>query len=128
MEGWGRKYMVVAPDGRVLPCHAAHTLPLDFESVAARPLGEIWRSSEAFQRFRGEGWMPEPCRSCDRRAQDFGGCRCQAFQLTGDMSATDPACRLAPAHDVVLKARAAAESLAPDDGLIRLRRVPAVGS
>jgi len=110
MEGWGRRYMVVAPDGRVVPCQAAHTLPgLTFESVTTRPLAWIWRESDAFARFRGQDWMPEPCRTCDRRTQDFGGCRCQAFHLTGDASATDPACSLAPQHEIVLRARAEAE-------------------
>ena len=110
MEGWGRRYMVVVPDGRVVPCQAAHTLPgLTFESVTTRPLAWIWRESDAFARFRGEEWMPEPCRTCDRRTQDFGGCRCQAFHLTGDAGATDPACSLAPRHELVLRARAEAE-------------------
>jgi len=134
MEGWGRRYLVVAPDGRALPCHAAHTLPgFAFDSVRARPLGDIWRDSEAFNRFRGEQWMPEPCRSCERRAVDFGGCRCQAFHLTGDAAATDPTCALAPAHDVVLRAREASAPLPVTDTapagtpLIRLRRNPAVG-
>lgn len=109
MEGWGRRYLVIAPDGRVLPCQAAHTLPgLVFESVLARPLDWIWHESEAFARFRGEAWMPEPCRTCDRRSIDFGGCRCQAYHLTGDMSVTDPACALAPRHDLVVRAREAA--------------------
>ena len=109
MDGWGRRFLVVAPDGLVLPCHAAHTLPgLTFDNARARPLAEIWRHSTAFGAFRGEAWMPEPCRSCDRRAVDFGGCRCQAYHLTGDAAATDPACSLAPAHALVEAARAQA--------------------
>ena len=130
MEGWGRRYVVVAPDGRALPCHAAHTLPgLTFDAVTTRALGDIWRNSEAFNRFRGEGWMPEPCRSCERRAVDFGGCRCQAFHLTGDAAATDPTCALAPAHDVVVRAREITEAAAVPQGqrLVRLRRPPHVG-
>jgi pyrroloquinoline quinone biosynthesis protein E len=129
MEGWGRRYLVVAPDGRVLPCHAAHTLPgLTFESVATGSLATIWAESEAFNRFRGEAWMPEPCRGCDQRGVDFGGCRCQAYHLTGDMTATDPACELAPQHGVVLRARADVEANPePTGGLIRLRRPPDVG-
>jgi len=107
MDGWGRRFLVVAPDGLVLPCHAAHTLPgLTFDSARSRSLPDIWRDSAAFGAFRGEAWMPEPCRSCDRRAIDFGGCRCQAFHLTGDARATDPACSLAPAHHLIEAARA----------------------
>jgi pyrroloquinoline quinone biosynthesis protein E len=126
MEGWGRRYLVVAPDGRVLPCHAAHTLPgLTFDSVATGSLATIWKTSDAINRFRGEAWMPEPCRSCDQRGIDFGGCRCQAYHLTGDMNATDPACELAPQHDLVLRARADSEAAATTGPLIRLRRPPA---
>jgi PqqA peptide cyclase len=140
MEGWGRRYLVVAPDGRVLPCQAAHTLPgLVFDSVIERPLAWIWAESGAFARFRGEAWMPEPCRSCDRRTIDFGGCRCQAYHLTGDMTATDPACVLAPHHDIIVRARQDAATATvsgdpapPDDATIpparlRLRRPPEIG-
>jgi len=74
---------------------------LEFENTRAQSLEWIWQESPSFQRFRGEAWMPEPCRSCDRRSEDFGGCRCQALLLTGDPTATDPACTLAPAHSVV---------------------------
>jgi pyrroloquinoline quinone biosynthesis protein E len=110
MDGWARRFVVVAPDGRALPCHQAHTIPtLQFETVRARPLGEIWRASPAFAAFRGEGWMPEPCKSCDRRGIDFGGCRCQALALTGDAAATDPACRLSPQHALIAEARLRAE-------------------
>jgi pyrroloquinoline quinone biosynthesis protein E len=106
MDGWGRRFIVISPDGLALPCHAAHTLPgLRFDDVRARPLADIWHRSESFQAFRGEAWMPEPCRSCDRRGLDFGGCRCQAFHLTGDAAATDPACALAPHHALVEQAR-----------------------
>ena len=114
MDGWGRRFIVVSPDGLALPCHAAHTLPgLSFDRVTDRPLGEIWRDSRGFQAFRGEAWMPEPCRSCDRRALDFGGCRCQAFHLTGDPAATDPVCRLSPDHGLIEAARAAATDPRP---------------
>jgi pyrroloquinoline quinone biosynthesis protein E len=111
MNGWGQRYVVVAPDGRALPCHMAHGLPgLTFENVRERPLAEIWRDSPAFAAFRGEEWMSPTCRSCDRRSIDFGGCRCQAFHLTGDATATDPVCSLAPDHPIVLGARARAEA------------------
>lgn len=109
MDGWARRFVIVAPDGVVLPCHAARALPLAFESVRARSLRAIWQDNSALVAFRGEGWMPEPCKSCDRRAVDFGGCRCQAFALTGDMRATDPACSLSPRHAVVRAERERAE-------------------
>ncbi len=109
MDGWGRRYIVVAPDGVVLPCHAARSISwLEHENVSVRALAWIWRESRSFNAFRGEAWMKEPCRSCERRGVDFGGCRCQALAFTGDASATDPACALAPAHSVVLEARSAA--------------------
>jgi pyrroloquinoline quinone biosynthesis protein E len=106
MDGWGRRFIVISPDGLALPCHAAHTLPgLSFDRVQDRPLEEIWHRSDAFNAYRGETWMPEPCRSCDRRTADFGGCRCQAFHLTGNAVATDPACSLAPDHGLIEAAR-----------------------
>lgn len=102
MNGWGHQQMVIDPAGRVLPCHAAMVIPgLEFPSVRERALRWIWEDSTAFNRFRDESWMPEPCRSCDRRARDFGGCRCQAFLLAGDAASTDPVCTLAPTHGVV---------------------------
>jgi pyrroloquinoline quinone biosynthesis protein E len=102
MGGWGRRLMLINPAGKVLPCHAAEVIPgLEFENVREQTLEHIWRESSSFQRFRGEEWMPEPCRSCDRRTEDFGGCRCQALLLTGDATATDPACSLAPTHHIV---------------------------
>jgi PqqA peptide cyclase len=102
MGGWGRKLMLITPTGEALPCHAAQIIPgLHFENVKDRTLREIWESSEAFQKFRGEAWMQEPCKTCDRREQDFGGCRCQALLLSGDASATDPVCSLAPTRNKV---------------------------
>jgi pyrroloquinoline quinone biosynthesis protein E len=105
MGGWGQRLMLIDPAGKALPCHAAGVIPgLEFENVRQRTLEWIWQESDSFRRFRGEEWMPEPCRSCDRRSEDFGGCRCQALLLTGDATATDPACTLAPAHSIVEKA------------------------
>lgn len=102
MGGWGRALMVVDPAGRVLPCHAAGVIPgLTFDNAQAHPLRWIWEESAAFQRFRGEDWMLEPCRSCDRRHEDFGGCRCQAMLLSGNASAVDPVCSLAPDRKLV---------------------------
>ena len=112
MDGWGRRFLVISPDGLVLPCHVAHTLPgLKFDNVQERGLAEIWDDSPGLNAFRGERWMPEPCRSCDRRAEDFGGCRCQAFHLTGDAAVTDPACSLSPHHAIVEAAREDATSI-----------------
>jgi PqqA peptide cyclase len=114
MGGWGRRFLNVSPAGRVLPCHAAETLPgFDFPSVNEASLGEIWYGSPAFARFRGTDWMPEPCRSCERREIDWGGCRCQAFALTGDAGRTDPACALSPDHELLVGARGDAEIAAP---------------
>jgi len=113
MGGWGRSAMVVTPNGDVLPCQAATTIPgLEFENVRERSLADIWFESEAFQRFRGTDWMPEPCRSCpfDRQEIDFGGCRCQALQLTGDAANADPVCHISPHHALVVEAREAAQS------------------
>ncbi len=102
MGGWGRRLLLIDPSGNALPCHAAVVIPgMKFDSVREHSLEWIWRQSEAFERYRGEEWMPEPCRSCERRELDFGGCRCQAFLLTGNPSATDPVCSLAPDHHVI---------------------------
>jgi pyrroloquinoline quinone biosynthesis protein E len=126
MDGWARRYIVVTPDGVVLPCHQAAGIEgLTFESVRARPLADIWTDGPALRAYRGDDWMPAPCRTCDERHTDFGGCRCQAFALLGDAGATDPACALSPRHGIVLDARARADApAAPADTLrpIRLRR------
>jgi pyrroloquinoline quinone biosynthesis protein E len=100
--GWGRRSLNVTPAGKVLPCHAAESIPgLEFWSVREHSLSDIWKNAPAFNAFRGAGWMAEPCRSCARRDIDFGGCRCQAFAITGDARSTDPVCHLAPAHNDV---------------------------
>ncbi|HZP64363.1 MAG TPA: pyrroloquinoline quinone biosynthesis protein PqqE [Terriglobales bacterium] len=102
MGGWGQRLMLIDPAGRALPCHAAAVIPgLTFDNVRDHSLEWIWKESSAFQKFRGESWMPEPCRSCDRRGEDFGGCRCQALLLAGDAKATDPVCSLAPDHKLI---------------------------
>ncbi|MBV8148779.1 MAG: pyrroloquinoline quinone biosynthesis protein PqqE [Candidatus Eremiobacteraeota bacterium] len=106
MNGWGSTFLTVAPNGDVLPCPAAAAIAsLEFENVRHRSLSEIWQSSETFVRYRGTHWMPEPCRSCERREIDWGGCRCQAFLVTGDAGATDPACSLSPNHELLVKLR-----------------------
>ena len=111
--GWGRRSLNVTPAGKVLPCHAAESIPgLEFWNVRDHSLADIWTSSPAFNAFRGTAWMKEPCVSCPRREQDFGGCRCQAFALTGDAAAADPVCHLSPAHERV----AALARIAEDTG------------
>ncbi|HVZ74563.1 MAG TPA: pyrroloquinoline quinone biosynthesis protein PqqE [Polyangia bacterium] len=126
MDGWARRYVVVTPAGTALPCHqAASITTLSFENVEDRSLADIWNDSPAFVKFRGEAWMPEPCRSCDERARDFGGCRCQAFALTGDPAATDPACEKAPTHAIVETARLIADRPPEARAPIRLRRMRA---
>jgi len=115
MGGWGRKLMLITPSGDALPCHAAKVIPgLSFENVKTRSLREIWERSAAFQKFRGEDWMQEPCKTCDRREQDFGGCRCQALLLAGDATATDPVCSLAPMRPKVDAILAGMNSAPPD--------------
>ncbi len=97
--GWGRRSLNVTPSGRVLPCHAAESIPgLEFWNVRELALADIWQDAPAFEAFRGNDWLQEPCRSCARMEVDFGGCRCQAFLLTGDAGAADPVCHLSPHH------------------------------
>ena len=130
MNGWGRQFLTVNPRGDVLPCPTAGEIPgLRFDNVQARSLDWIWEHSEAFNRFRGTDWMPEPCRSCDLREVDFGGCRCQAALITGDASATDPACSLAPLREKLASFVASAQgsnatASALDDTSIAFRQNP----
>jgi pyrroloquinoline quinone biosynthesis protein E len=110
MGGWGNAYMTVTPAGEVWPCHAAGRIKtLSFANVRDRSLEWIWNESDAFTRFRGNAWMPEPCRSCERKTKDFGGCRCQAFLIAGDAGLTDPVCSLSPHRPLVDAALAGAE-------------------
>lgn len=105
MNGWGAVFLTIAPDGTALPCHAARMLPgIQFPSVREHDIAWIWNESPAFNRFRGFDWMKEPCRTCPERFKDFGGCRCQAYLLTGDAENADPVCDLSPHHDRVLAA------------------------
>jgi pyrroloquinoline quinone biosynthesis protein E len=104
MHGWASRQLTVTPGGDVLPCAGAAQIPdLGVQNVLQRPLADIWYSSPAFNRFRGTDWMPQPCAGCPRKEIDFGGCRCQAFQLTGDAAATDPVCHLSPRHELVTR-------------------------
>ena len=115
MAGWGAVFLVVAPDGVALPCHSARMLPgLDFPKVTEHSIAHIWRDSEAFNKYRGTSWMSETCSSCDQHTLDFGGCRCQAFLVTGDAAATDPVCPKSPDRhliDAAISAGSAASAL-----------------
>ncbi|MFT3843276.1 MAG: pyrroloquinoline quinone biosynthesis protein PqqE [Myxococcaceae bacterium] len=123
MDGWARRYIVIAPDGAMLPCHQARSITtLRHDNVRDRSVAEIWEHGAAFAAFRGNGWMSEPCRSCERRDLDFGGCRCQAFALLGDAAQTDPACSRSSRHGVVEAARGAAAQ--PVTQPLVYRRVP----
>ena len=131
MEGWGRRYLTVNPQGDVLPCPTASCIDsLRFDNVRQHSLSWIWRESLAFNHFRGTAWMPEPCRSCDWRHTDFGGCRCQAALLTGDAANTDPACALSSHRARLIEAfhldDAARDSPAPTP--FAYRRNPRSGS
>ena len=118
MGGWGRVGLNVMPDGRVLPCHAAESIPhLEFDNVRERPLAEIWREGSAFRAYRGDAWMPAPCRDCERKHIDWGGCRCQAMAYNGDAGTTDPACHLSP-HHARMRARTEEALAAAADGFI----------
>ena len=122
MGGWGTSGLNITPEGRVLPCHAAETIPhLTFENVAERSLRDIWYESAAFNAYRGTDWMQEPCASCERKTSDFGGCRCQALALVGDASATDPVCIKSPQHK---RLQAQAEAHAAAAAPLTYRRMP----
>jgi pyrroloquinoline quinone biosynthesis protein E len=113
MSGWGSIFLTVAPDGVALPCQAARQLPgIEFPNVRDHSVEWIWNESPAFNKFRGFDWMKEPCRSCPDRFKDYGGCRCQAYMLTGDAGNTDPVCSLSPRHDVILSAISSANAAA----------------
>jgi len=105
MNGWGNLFLDITPDGTALPCHSARQLPVEFPNVREHSIEHIWRHSFGFNKFRGYDWMPEPCRSCDERERDFGGCRCQAFMLTGDAANADPVCSKSAHHGKILAAR-----------------------
>lgn len=123
MGGWGSTGLNVTPDGTVLPCHAAQTIPgLEFQNIRTTPLAEIWHDGPAFNAYRGTRWMPEPCQGCARKTVDFGGCRCQAMALAGDASATDPVCSLSPLNPALHAAADAAASGDPD--ALTWRRMP----
>lgn len=111
MNGWGNIFLTITPDGAALPCHAARQLPMKFPNVKDMSLSDIWYKSTGFNHFRGYDWMPEPCRTCPEKTKDFGGCRCQAFMLTGDASQPDPVCSKSDKHHMILKAREESEKM-----------------
>ncbi len=122
MGGWAQRLINITPAGLALPCHAAETLPgFAFPSVRTHSLAAIWHEDPGFVRFRGTAWMPEPCRSCDRQEIDWGGCRCQAFAITGDAATTDPVCALSPDHHLMAEAVARSEDAATELVYRRLR-------
>ncbi|MCW8883633.1 MAG: pyrroloquinoline quinone biosynthesis protein PqqE [Motiliproteus sp.] len=110
MNGWGNMFLTITPDGMALPCHSARQLPIEFPNVRDMSLEEIWYGSNGFNHFRGYGWMKEPCRSCDEKEKDLGGCRCQAFMMTGDAANADPVCSKSPHHHLIEEARLKAET------------------
>ena len=119
MNGWGSVFLLVTPDGTALPCHAARQLPgFEFPNVQNTAIKEIWQASDAFNRFRGNAWMKEPCASCPEKEKDFGGCRCQAFQFTGDAAATDPVCDKSPLRHLVDQAISSARTTTVEKPII----------
>lgn len=118
MDGWGKIFLTVAPDGVALPCHAARQLPIQFPNVRDMQLYDIWYDSPSFNEFRGDDWMPDKCLGCSEKDRDYGGCRCQAFMLTGDAKNADPVCGKSPHHHMILDARVQSETPVPFEQLL----------
>ncbi|MCU4315760.1 pyrroloquinoline quinone biosynthesis protein PqqE [Acinetobacter bereziniae] len=118
MNSWGKIFLTIAPDGMALPCHAARQLPMTFPNVRQQSLAKIWYESKAFNQYRGDAWMPEGCRTCPDKDRDFGGCRCQAYMLTGNASNADPVCAKSPYHHLIEQARAETEQAVSLSNLI----------
>lgn len=118
MDGWGKIFLTVSPDGTALPCHAARQLPIQFPNVRDSQLSDIWYESPSFNQFRGDDWMPDMCKSCSDKDRDYGGCRCQAFMMTGDAQNADPVCGKSPDHYKILDARTQSETPIPFDQLV----------
>lgn len=118
MDGWGKIFLTISPDGTALPCHAARQLPIQFPNVKESQLSEIWYDSLSFNEFRGDDWMPDMCQSCSDKDRDYGGCRCQAFMMTGDAKNADPVCGKSPDHYKILNARIESETPIPFDQLV----------
>ncbi len=119
MNGWGQIFLTVTPDGTALPCHSARMLPVEFPNVREQSIESIWNHSGGFNKYRGYDWMKEPCASCDEKEKDFGGCRCQAYMLTGDANNADPVCSKSPHHDLIVKAQQEAEVAEHTDSIPR---------
>ncbi len=116
MAGWGKVFLSISPDGTALPCQAARQLPgFEFPNVQTHTIADIWQKSDGFNRYRGDAWMKEPCRTCEHKEKDFGGCRCQAFLVTGDASNADPVCDKSPHHDTVIQWVNAAQQPTPEE-------------
>ncbi|MCG3879440.1 pyrroloquinoline quinone biosynthesis protein PqqE [Psychrobacter sp. Ps6] len=117
MDGWGKIFLTVAPDGTALPCHAARQMPIEFPNIRQTPLKDIWYDSDSFNQYRGDEWMPDMCQSCSDKERDYGGCRCQAFMLTGDAKNADPVCGKSPYHYLIEEARINSETPTPFEEL-----------
>ena len=118
-NGWATTFLTITPDGTALPCQGARVIPgIDFPSVREHSIEWIWQHSPLFERFRGDSWMKEPCRSCPEKDKDFGGCRCQAMMLTGDAANADPVCELSPHHDRILAAIEGAQQADDEQPLV----------
>jgi pyrroloquinoline quinone biosynthesis protein E len=115
MNGWGKIFLTITPNGTALPCHSARDLPIEFPNVRDMDIKEIWYNSPGFNTYRGNDWMKEPCRTCPEKEKDYGGCRCQAFYLTGDATAADPVCDKSPHHFKIRDAVNAAQIIATDE-------------
>jgi pyrroloquinoline quinone biosynthesis protein E len=118
MNGWGDIFLTVTPDGTALPCHSARQLPIEFPNVRDWSIADLWRASPGFNAFRGDTWMREPCRSCPEKSRDLGGCRCQAFMLTGDAANADPVCDKSPQHHLITESLAKAQGEVAEQPLI----------
>jgi len=124
MNGWGSIFLTITPDGTALPCHSAKQLPIEFPNVKDHSIETIWRDSQGFNQYRGDSWMQEPCRSCPEKYKDFGGCRCQAYMLTGDATNADPVCDKSPFHQQIKDSALNASTLQKNQQAPLLRNMP----
>jgi pyrroloquinoline quinone biosynthesis protein E len=124
MNGWGSIFLTITPDGTALPCHSAKQLPIEFPNVKDHSIETIWRDSQGFNQYRGDSWMQEPCRSCPEKHKDFGGCRCQAYMLTGDATNADPVCDKSPFHQQIKDSALNASTLQKNQQAPLLRNMP----
>lgn len=128
MSGWGNVFLSIAPDGTALPCQAARMLPgFEFPNVTTMPVKDIWQNSSAFTKYRGDGWMKDPCKTCPDKEKDFGGCRCQAYLITGDATNADPVCHKSPHHEQVVEFVNQAQSDLPDTPIFKVQKPQHIG-